>query len=81
MDGENASQPSRRSPFIWIPAVVVAALLVALGFLVSKRYEPPPVIPADAPADVFSAERARDAADQEVVVAAARQRVVASAAI
>ena len=58
MDGENASQPSRRSPFTWIPAVVVAALLAATGFFVSLRYEPPPVIPAEAPVSIFSAERA-----------------------
>ena len=58
MDGENASQPSRRSPFTWIPAVVVAALLAATGFFVSLRYEPPPVLPAEAPVSIFSAERA-----------------------
>ena len=59
MDGENTpQQPSRRSPFTWIPAVVVAALLAATGFFVSLRYEPPPVVPAGAPGNIFSAERA-----------------------
>ena len=61
MDGENTpQQPSRRSPFTWIPAVVVAALLAATGFFVSLRYQPPPVIPAEAPGSIFSAERAFD---------------------
>ena len=41
-----------------IPVLMVLVLLVAAGLVVVQRYEPPAVVAADAPSDIFSAARA-----------------------
>ncbi|MDE0594771.1 MAG: M28 family peptidase [Roseibacillus sp.] len=42
----------------WGPAAFVLAVVVGLGFFIRESCQPPPVVPADAPAEIFSAERA-----------------------
>ena len=58
MDDENTPPSSHRSFPTWAPVAIVALLMTALGLLVARRYDPPPVVPADAPGNIFSAERA-----------------------
>ncbi len=58
MDDENAPPSSHRSFATWTPVAIVALLMIAVGLLVARRYEPPSVVSADAPGNIFSAERA-----------------------
>lgn len=58
MEEAPSDEPSHPAAPSWIPALVVLVLLAPAALYLNSRYDPPQVVPADAPAAIFSAERA-----------------------
>lgn len=55
---DRSADPPRAPEASWIPAALVLVIMIAIGLFVIESYEPPTVVPAGAPAEIFSAERA-----------------------